>query len=574
MPALLGLLVLLLVGFTGWQALQAKTELEKVAGDFDALGGQIASGDLPAARATLAEAQTNARASVRHTRGPGWWVAARLPQLGPNVEAIRTVAGTTQRLADGVLPDVVSTAATLSPDSLRPVDGRIDLAPIAASEPAVVRAASRLATESDRVQRIDPTPLVTQIAAPVEELQTRIADAADLADRASRAVRLLPPMLGGDGRRTYLFLFQNNAEVRATGGIPGAFATITADRGRLTLGRQDDARTIGEFRRPPTPLTAEERAVFGPGLGLFPQDVNFTPDFPRSAQLVSGMYRATNRRTVDGVVSVDPVALSYLLRGTGPVRASGRELTADNAVQLLLSQVYADIADPDRQNVFFDAAARSVFDAVSSGTGDPRTLLEGLVTSASERRLLVWSAHPGEQRLLAPTALGGGLAAHDPHAPQVGVYLNAALPYKLDYYLDHEVAVRSVSCVGDRQQLTTTVTLRSTVPKDLSSLSEYVAPRAVPLFGAGTIATTVYFFAPEGGSLRWLSVDGEREKVVRQSLDGRTVFARTITLKRGQQRSLTVDVLAGPGQTGTPEVRTTPGVRSTGLGAIQTSACS
>jgi hypothetical protein len=381
-------------------------------------------------------------------------------------------------------------------------------------------------------------------------------------------------MLGGSGRRTYVFLIQNNAEVRATGGIPGAFATITADRGKLTLGRQDDARTIGDFRRPPTPLTAQERAVFGPGLGRFPQDVNFTPDFPRSAQLIAGMYHATSRRAVDGVVSVDPVALSYLLRGTGPVRAGGRELSADNAVQLLLSQVYADIADPSQQNVFFNAAARSVFDAVSSGTGDPRALLRGVVTSASERRLLVWSAHPAEQRLLAPTALAGGLGERDPKAPQVGVYLNAALPYKLDYYLDHEVSVRSDSCVGGRQQLTTTVTLHSNVPADISSLSEYVAPRRVPLFGAGTIATTVYFVAPEGGSIRSLTVDGKREKVARQSWDGRTIFARTITLEHGQDRSLAVDVLAGRGQTGTTDLRTTPGVRSTGLGAVQTSACS
>jgi len=154
------------------------------------------------------------------------------------------------------------------------------------------------------------------------------------------------------------------------------------------------------------------------------------------------------------------------------------------------------------------------------------------------------------------------------------VYLNAALPYKLDYYLDHEVAVRSVSCVGGRQQLTTTVTLRSTVPADLSSLSDYVAPRRVPLFGAGTIATTVYFFAPEGGSVRWVTVDGEREQVARQSFGGRTVFARTITLEPGQNRSLTVDVLTGRGETGTTDLRTTPGVRSTGLGAVQTSACS
>jgi hypothetical protein len=302
--------------------------------------------------------------------------------------------------------------------------------------------------------------------------------------------------------------------------------------------------------------------------------VNFTPDFPRSAQLIAGMYRATNRRAVDGVVSVDPVALSYLLRGTGPVRARGRELSADNAVQLLLSQVYADIADPDRQNAFFNVAARSVFDVVSSGAGDPLALLEGLVTSASERRLLVWSAHPAEQRLLAPTALAGGLATRDPRTPQVGVYLNAALPYKLDYYLDHEVAVRSASCVDGRQRLVADVSLHSTVPSDFSHLSNYVAPRRVPLFGRGTIAVTVYFFAPEDGSVVAVHVDGRREEPKIQSFDGRTVFARTVTLKPGQERSLTVDVLTGRGQTGTPDVRTTPGVRSTGLGAVQTSACS
>ncbi len=30
------------------------------------------------------------------------------------------------------------------------------------------------------------------------------------------------------------------------------------------------------------------------------------------------MYKARSGRSVDGVVSVDPVALSYLLNGTGP----------------------------------------------------------------------------------------------------------------------------------------------------------------------------------------------------------------------------------------------------------------
>mgnify|MGYP006151624567 CR=1 FL=1 len=39
----------------------------------------------------------------------------------------------------------------------------------------------------------------------------------------------------------------------------------------------------------------------------------------------------------------------------------GRTLTAENAVPLLLSDVYAQLPDPEQQDVFFSAAARSVF---------------------------------------------------------------------------------------------------------------------------------------------------------------------------------------------------------------------
>lgn len=43
---------------------------------------------------------------------------------------------------------------------------------------------------------------------------------------------------------------------------------------------------------------------------------------------------------IDGVISFDPVGLSYLLAGTGPVTLStGDELRSDNVVSLPLSEV-------------------------------------------------------------------------------------------------------------------------------------------------------------------------------------------------------------------------------------------
>ena len=116
------------------------------------------------------------------------------------------------------------------------------------------------------------------------------------------------------------------------------------------------------------------------------------------------MWKAEQGQTVDGVLSADPVALSYLLEGTGPVGVpGGTKLSAANAVDLLLSEVYRTQPDAELQNVFFAAAARAVFDAVASGKGDPAALLEGLTRSANEGRVFAWSAEPREQQLLAET---------------------------------------------------------------------------------------------------------------------------------------------------------------------------
>ena len=105
----------MLVGFTGYQALKAKSALEQVAADFETLSGQLASGDESGARATLADAQRHADDARSSTRGPGWWLSARIPQIGPNVTAVASVAEVADTLASDVLPDVLDASRTLSP---------------------------------------------------------------------------------------------------------------------------------------------------------------------------------------------------------------------------------------------------------------------------------------------------------------------------------------------------------------------------------------------------------------------------------------------------------------------------
>ena len=285
------------------------------------------------------------------------------------------------------------------------------------------------------------------------------------------------------------------------------------------------------------------------------------------------MWKERRGVSLDGVLSTDPIALSYLLRGTGPVKtAGGRTLSADSVVRLLLNQTYTDIPDPELQNVFFAKAARSVFDAVSSGTGDPRAVLDGLTQAAGEHRILVWSAHRDEQQILEPTALAAGLSGAEPISPQVGVFFNAARPYKLDYYLDYEASVRSVGCQDGRQRLSVTLEMSSRLDKS-TPLNESLAPE-LDFFGQRSIVVNAYAVAPGGGDVESLVVDGEKAKLDLQGLDGHRVMPRTFIIKPGQHRSVTMTMLSGPGQTGDPELRVTPGIRSSGIGDVGASSCS
>ena len=102
--------------------------------------------------------------------------------------------------------------------------------------------------------------MIQPVGEAVQTLSTKLSSAADVTGPGARPARLLPPMLGSEGPRTYLVVFQNPAELRSTGGIFGSFALMTADNGKITIADQSaSSRTIGTST--PPVATAERRAI-------------------------------------------------------------------------------------------------------------------------------------------------------------------------------------------------------------------------------------------------------------------------------------------------------------------------
>lgn len=160
---------------------------------------------------------------------------------------------------------------------------------------------------------------------------------------------------------------------------------IEADQGKLSLIRQGGPADVPKFDAPVLPQSVAERAIYDTQVAEYFQDTNFTPEFPRTAELIREMWQRTQNQRLDGVLSLDTVSLSYLLRATGPVEAPGGvRLTPANAVSELLTTVYFRLPDDAQQNAFFRQVAASLFQKVSSGVQSTTELVTALSQAARE----------------------------------------------------------------------------------------------------------------------------------------------------------------------------------------------
>jgi len=153
-------------------------------------------------------------------------------------------------------------------------------------------------------------------------------------------VRHLPELVGANTKATYLVLFQNNMELRPTGGFIGSFALLTFDHGKLVSREIHDVYDadgmISGYVEPPEPI----RKYLGEA-SWHMRDANWDPDFPTSARRVSWFLEKAMDRKVDGVVAIDLSVLQSLLNVTGPLTIEGYNdtITSENMYELIQKRV-------------------------------------------------------------------------------------------------------------------------------------------------------------------------------------------------------------------------------------------
>jgi len=570
--------VVAIVGYTGWLVYDAAHHLKAAADDASAIRAAALGDDPAKAKAAINDFSGQAHSAAKATGSPFWGLLTHVPGFGDDARGVRTASNVADDLSDGPLTELAGAVGDI--DAVLPKNGGVDVASVQGLATPVADGSAALDKARQQLDAVDPSGYVDGLKTRFRDLQSKVDDAADAMGVANRALKVLPQMLGADGKHNYLVVMQNNAEIRATGGLPGAVSLVSADDGKISMVREVAGSSFGQAPAPVLPLQPAEQKLFGKNLGTFFLDANLTPDFARSSDLWKARWEQTQPEKIDGVISMDTVTLSYLLKALGPVDVAGVHLTSANVVDELLSKVYARIPDPKAEDAFFGQVSSTIFQKILTFSGSRQTLLQALGQAADEHRLLIHDYDSDVQADLAGTAVAGEVTKTGPDnsvptTPQVGVYFADGTLSKMSYYLRYNAHVSATSCVGGVQKLSGKLTLTSTAPKDAkTTLPSYVTGTGLPKSKAGDMMVVVYVYAPEGGTASKFDDNDLDYDQFSAELDGRPVIGTWVLLQPGESQDLNWTMTSGKGQTGNTSVAVTPSVAGGSASSTAASACS
>ena len=234
------------------------------------------------------------------------------------------------------LNEVIKIAAELKGGDILAADSVSLLDVLESGEKNITQAKLELDSAQKNIDKIaiDDLPLDKQ--AKFLLLKQQLPDIRSALDLFLNNSHILVELLGGNGPRKYLFLFQNNSEMRATGGFIGSYGLLDIANGRIKKFFIDGIfNPDGQLKDkivPPLPIQKISA-------NWSMHDSNWFPDFPVSARKAISFYEKTGGPTADGVITLTPVVMQRLLEITGPIEMPEYEITLDSNNFLELTQL-------------------------------------------------------------------------------------------------------------------------------------------------------------------------------------------------------------------------------------------
>ena len=273
----------------------------------------------------------------------------------------------------------------------------------------------------------------------------------------------LPDLLGFDESKKYLILFQNNNEIRPTGGFIGSYAFLYLNKGKIEeLGIDDIYNPDGQIDvrnirvTPPGPIgefLLEDR--------LYIRNANWDPDFPRSAETIKDLFFRLNGEDIDGVIAVDLKLVQDLLDVTGPIylAAYNEDVSSENLyerTQFHASFDYEDGSPQKRQ--FLTVLGSKLLESLFGLEKDKTPALMAVLGSSLDQRHMQMHlfSSPLNAELIDRKWSGNLIRTNGDYLQVVNANLGGT---KANYYVKNEMDYKITSKTRDgllRAELTLT----------------------------------------------------------------------------------------------------------------------
>ncbi|WP_062465383.1 DUF4012 domain-containing protein [Demequina soli] len=548
-------MVLATAGAFAWDGVHLLSSKDELTAQAAAAQDAITARDAAALSSAVSQLQEAAQTFASATDGPHWWIAAHLPWVGAQARPLMEAGRAVDQVAEGALAPLASMGSLDALEAPGFTDGRIDPDVLEPYRAPLAQAAETLGTQVDALASVSLDGTVTQVREPFLQLRGQLTTIEGTIQGAHVAAEVLPGMLGGKGARHYVVMVQNNAEPRTTGGIPGAFIELTVDDGRVTMGRYSSASAMAD-QDGVGGLTDDEVRIFTRRMEVYPQDANFTPEFPSTAELITRFWANTYGETPDAVLSVDPVALGWMLEGAPATTVGPFDITGENLAAVMLKDSYLQFPEPADQDAFFARASAELFGRIVSGEG---TAIGGVERAIDAGRFMVWSDDEGEQALLGTTAIAGEFLER---ADAMGIFINDGSGSKIGYYIDTATTVTDRVCTdGTLVGETVEITFTHGFDGNVADLPWYVSGGGVYV-PEGEFQANVLLYPAAGTGVTEFTQDGTVAMLSPETHGGRTLATARIVLEPGQSTTLTYQLGTTESGLVPPSVVETPGPKA------------
>jgi hypothetical protein len=262
-----------------------------------------------------------------------------------------------------------------------------------------------------KLSHLNVTYLPENLHGPILLLKKDFPAISYLANNLISFINAGETIFGQDGLKRYLLLFQNNNELRSTGGFLGTYAQIDFDHGKIINfempagGTYDLAGQLNVSVAPPKPLIiAYPKWQF--------HDANWFPDWPTSAKKLQWFYENSGGVTVDGVFAVNAEILPDILAVIGDIHLENynQTFTKDNFILEVQKNIELERRqEKDPKKVLVDLAPIILNKIISASPKELLDIFQAINQGMKEKKIMFHFFDQDTENLFAANNLTNNL---------------------------------------------------------------------------------------------------------------------------------------------------------------------